>query len=732
MIETSPDHQQPESVLKRHALWLILLLATALRLGYLITYSHLPDWNFLTVDNWYHLNWAQSIADGNLFGDTTYFRAPLYVYCLAALRAVAGSSLWVPRLFGLVIGLLSVYTTYRIGNKLFGRQAGLWAALLHALYPIAIYFESELLLDPLFTLLFELVVYRLLIWFDNTTPRQSLWLGLVIGLAAICRPTALVVVPIALVVWLLRKPLRWKQLAMLFAGMVVVIGPITVRNLAVADDPVLIASQSGINLYIGNNDVADGYSATMPEPYGRNWQISQITYAAEKAKGKTLKPGEVSTYWTSQAIDWITKNPGNFIALYAKKVYAHFLNREISNNRNLHVFFGKVPLLHYNPITFGILIALSIIGLVSLGRWPGRMWLIIAVLIVYVSATSLFFFNSRFRLPIVPILFVMSGMGLTWLFSAAKEHREHLTRLLVPITCGIVGALVSFMPLSSLPAGSSADSLVTEGLARFARGDFAEARDTFAKALAIAPDDPEIRLNLGASWLRLREIDSARTYFIAEMNKFPQRTKVYENIATMAFLDLNIVPAREYINLALKREPYRPVARQIQVRIMAADPHFSNEVLVDTITAALRAVDDSLPVLLEGAVRLIERGDTAQAEQLLLSASAAQPPPVETDDQAFGPASTHTRKAYDREKANAWYLLGYLNGVQGNIEPAIEYSRKAIEARPELVEAYANLTMGLLTAGRLQEADSVLSVAVTRFPSDQRIRDLLNMRKSNP
>ena len=62
-----------------YALWFIIGLALVIRVVYLLQYQQSALWDQLTVDNWYHHNWANSLAEGNLFGDTTYFRAPFYI-----------------------------------------------------------------------------------------------------------------------------------------------------------------------------------------------------------------------------------------------------------------------------------------------------------------------------------------------------------------------------------------------------------------------------------------------------------------------------------------------------------------------------------------------------------------------------------------------------------------------------------------------------------------------------
>ena len=163
---------------------------------YLFLYQSLPDWNMLTVDNLYHHNWAQSIASGNVFGDTTYFRAPFYIYCLAFLYKIFGSGLIVARLFGLALGLLSILMTYLIASKFLKRRTAVLAALIQTFYPIVNYFESELLLDSLFMVLLQIAVYMFLRWKEYRLWEYITGSGIALGLAVVTRPTGLLLLPI--------------------------------------------------------------------------------------------------------------------------------------------------------------------------------------------------------------------------------------------------------------------------------------------------------------------------------------------------------------------------------------------------------------------------------------------------------------------------------------------------------------------------------------------------------
>jgi tetratricopeptide (TPR) repeat protein len=125
--------------------------------------------------------------------------------------------------------------------------------------------------------------------------------------------------------------------------------------------------------------------------------------------------------------------------------------------------------------------------------------------------------------------------------------------------------------------------------------------------------------------------------------------------------------------------------------------------------------DNDLSLLYESALLLGERGHHDLEEELLRRLLAATAPPVETDDGAFEasfPNSTINRR---RHQAKANYQLGYLSGIGGRLEEAVEYSRRAVSLDPELKDAFVNLVTGLHGLGRHQEADSVAAAARDRF-----------------
>ncbi len=713
-----------ESGNRDFSLLIVVAIALAVRLGYLLYYSSLPDWGQLTVDNYYHLHWAQRIVDGDPIGGTTYFRAPLYVWCLSLVITLLGDSLWILRLFGLIIGVCSVAMTYLIARRLFDKKAAIIAGVVHALFPIAIYFDGELLLDPLFTLLMQFAVYRFLIWQDTQTGRNAFLCGLLLGLASITRPTALLFVIAAIGLILVGTGIwrsRIRHAALFALGAFLLVGPVTLRNIVVADDPVLIASQGGINMYIGNNPHADGISAVLPQPFGHNWQMADVAYVAEIKEGRELKPGEVSEYWSRQAVKWMTDHPMDALALYLRKLYFSISNREISNNRDIDAFFGQVSFLRYNPLTFGIILALGATGFLISLRTNRRAALLGWSILLFVLANSAFFVNSRFRLPEIPLLIILSAGAIRWLMT----DRGYGTRTgQFAIAFAVVMALLSYSPVVKFPEGANVGGLASQANYLYGQGDYRSSIAVGRQVLAIDSTFPDANLTVGASYFRLGIGDSAEYFFEREKALHPGRPKAYVNLASYYLVNQDQPGAFEQLNRALLLRPYDQLANTLLLRLVSADSGATVEDVSATIDGALDRTDSNLTLILDAAKVATERRIIPKAESLLVTALDLAPPPVETDDAAFEPTYPYTPDRLNHLRAEAHYLLGYQYGVSGRFAESIVHSRAAVHREPDRAEAYVNLISGFVSMGDLQSADSVLQSALQKFPTNPQLRQI--------
>ena len=74
--------------------------------------------------------------------------------------------------------------------------------------------------------------------------------------------------------------------------------PISAYNRIVGEDWVLIASQAGVNLWIGNNPESDGSTAIVPGTRGGWWEGYHDSIAlAEAEAGRTLSASGVSRHY---------------------------------------------------------------------------------------------------------------------------------------------------------------------------------------------------------------------------------------------------------------------------------------------------------------------------------------------------------------------------------------------------------------------------------------------------
>ena len=709
--------------IKSYPFWAILAVSLIARLVFFLIYLSSPEWNQLLVDSLFHDRWAASLAAGNWLGEEPFFRAPLYIYLLGLLYAIFGHSLLIARIFGHLIGLLSIYMTYRLAQRLFSTRAALLAGLLHALYPIAIYFESELLIESFFTLLIEWLTLSLFRATDHNNWKRYLPVGLIFGLAAITRPVILPLLPV-LILWVFWSKREWKRAAVhsliIVAMAVLVMLPVALRNTLVGHDSTLIASSGGINFYIGNNSAADGLSATMPPPLGASWQLRDIRYLAEKETGRSLKDSQLSDFWYRKGVGWILSHHCEFLKLYIKKLYFCFNNFEVSNNRNLPLFFQSNPVLHSLPLNFALMFSLTGIFLFLTGLrrlFSRQMFFILIFIVSYFLLISLFFINARFRLPVVPLFIIFSGAALAEIWALVNKLKQNWRSLVAAVLIGMVIYSFATSNWYRIDRANLDSGLYNEANYYFAQRDFDKTIELYHQVLKNDPSYPEANLNLGAVFLRKGVGDSAEYYLQREILSFPSSARGYSNLASLYYLRNSLDTAAQYAARAISLTSYLPEAYLVMLRIQAARNDTAD--FRRTLTRARENLGDEPRLLLEAGIIYSQLGMLQLAEEYLKMALVAKPAAAETDDDAFTYGSG-SELPYIR--AQAAYQLGYLYGIQNRLDLSIEMSRQAVAIDSSLVEAYVNLVQGYLLQGKRESAHAIIAAARKKFPNNELIK----------
>ncbi len=521
---------------------LVLTSAAAftLRLVYLLPLRGQALFDEPHRDSIEYVDRARGILAGDFWGRGVYFHsAPLYPYFLALVMGPTGATgLWWVRvvqalLSGLTAGLLAL-----TGRRLFGRAAGVATAALAVLYAPFLFYSGELLEITL--TLFFLALLAWILAREQLAARHLVAAGLCLGLAALGKPNLLILAPVVLVALGFLRPLArparwpWRRGLLFAAGIVVVVAPFTLRNKLVGDDWVLISSNGGINLFIGNNPQATG-GFQVPTAMQYDLEHSSQRVAAE-ALGHAAKPSEASRFWASRAWAFLTERPGQALKLVVRKAGLLIGSYEIPNHFNIYFFRENfAPVLRWPLVWYTLALPFGVLGLVAGLRRGRRSRLAAACLLAIAATVLLFFVTSRYRLPLLIWLLPFAGYGLTLLVTALRERRWRLIGFLLALLLA-TGAL---MHLPLVRAKDFHDDWETLAFYWGRQGDWDRAAFYNQQALRENMRSAAAWQNLGYAYTQrgrdLADWDRAEECFYKAIELDPTLAHAYGNLAFVYF-----------------------------------------------------------------------------------------------------------------------------------------------------------------------------------------------------
>ena len=583
------------------ALGAIVLLGLGLRLSYLREVVASPDYTLPQIDAGYYDYWARGLATGhweipkNLadFADPEirtrpYFRPPAYPYFLAAVYYVSGGSHLAARMAQMALGLVNCVLAYFLGRLIFGRGPGLIAALFMSCYWVFIFFEGELLAPVLLVTLGLSLIYVLSLWSDRLSFRRGLAGGLLLGLSALARANFLLFAPAVLVwSWWLARYRRprcrvgptWLGFAL---GAAVMIAPATIRNCVAGKDCVLISSNAGISMYTGNHEGANGRYSAIPGlrqmGLGDEWtcfDYPRLVRGVESLTGKPMKHSEVSSYFVDRSLAFMRRHPWQTVKLIAIKAALFWGPEEVPNNKPMAEEKAHSATLRYLP-GFALPLSVGLFGLIQffVGRrkrsdehpdvmaatdrqFDIAILIVLFILVCFVSYLP-FFVAGRYRVPVIPFLFLFGAYGVCRvgrLFLSARRRPAIVWLVMLAVLYGI--ASIPLVPpqsneaqwhllrascyrLADKPelvmqecrAAVSADPENAEGHRRLAdmlyrKQDMPGAIEHYAQAVALKPDYMEARYNLATSLLAEDRPDEALVHLNWMAEHYPDLPDVH-------------------------------------------------------------------------------------------------------------------------------------------------------------------------------------------------------------
>jgi Flp pilus assembly protein TadD len=491
---------------------LIFLLALGVRLGLIFSTLRVPVLQVNVGDALLYEQLADRILAGDIgAGDAVFFHSSSgYPYLLALLWAIFGKSILVARLFQALAGTVNVIVVYAIAQRLFGdstragQRRGQVVArisgLLLAVYGYIIFLEQNLLMTAYELLAFDLALLFLLLFLASRRMRHLVGAGTCLGVASLGRPNAwLVAVALALFVIVLTwRSWGWKPLKALAAGAVLLsltfalILPITLRNLRVADDPVLLTCNAGINFWIGNNEQATGtFQVTQDMD---QYLFAASSKLARDASGRQLSASEVSSYWLRRTLDTLVRNPGHAVTIMARKTLLYFNAREIPNHLDFYFLRAHGAWFLWGlPVGFWLVVPLGLGGMILWRRWDSRHWLIFTYLVLYTLMVVGLFVTGRYRAPTIPVLIPFAAWMIFWLFD--RWHRRRWTDLRQAALVLVPAAVLVNWGTMDRPDPAHSWASVAQAEERL--GHDAEAAAALQKAQQLDPSNPHTYNNLG-------------------------------------------------------------------------------------------------------------------------------------------------------------------------------------------------------------------------------------------
>jgi 4-amino-4-deoxy-L-arabinose transferase-like glycosyltransferase len=388
-----------------------------------------------------YLTIARNLLAGNgyseLMGTLDVHQPPM-----VSLLAAAGLALRLPLGWAaaapsqLLLGSLVVLPLYALGSALYGRRAGLLAALLGALYPALavrpLYWGT--MTEPPYVLFILTGVYAAYRCGQTLSSGARPWgwaglLGLACGLGYLTRPEALLFLAMMLaylgIIWLLEGPPRLRRLGRLATASAIATG-----TLALVALPYVLYLHQATGLWM-----LSGKAGTSMDI---SWAFVNRSQAMHDQAAASLDSTGQEIMWLSaeafgvSITDWIAEDPQRFATLVGRNV-----------RDSWDALFG--PAL-FQPWLWG-LIAL---GLFSQPWTRQRLRGELLLLLALAPLTSLWivFIQSRFLVVYLAIGLLWAGAGLGHLTDwAGGTVQAALAGRLSPLRRGLVGA-ASALPVA--------------------------------------------------------------------------------------------------------------------------------------------------------------------------------------------------------------------------------------------------------------------------------------------
>lgn len=410
MIAMDGYHDAPEAWAWRSA-GLLICLGMALRLVWVLAIPVEP-----VSDSAAYLIYAQNLANHGVYGLAPDEPGAYWPVGTAAIAAVTfqvfGESFLGVVLLNLIASALIMLMAFVLGQRWFGTRTGLLACGLVAVWPNLIYFTSILSSELYFI---AMVMGGLWFWEKRASFLSIVLCGLIWGLACYLRPVALLL-PIAMAFAAVPFGVgpgvrRAVQAVATTAIMLAVLLPWTLRNIEVLGEPILVSTNFGPNLWMGNNPDSTGGYMDLPD-----WIADMSETERAQALGDAAK-------------DYILSDPAGFVVntlVKAVKLYDRETIGVAWNQNAIRNLGGEPALLVAKLIASGFWYALLLLSLVGLwqmakaGVWRALFHPATLGVLYFTALHAVIVVEDRYHMPVSGFIAILAGLGVASLYGERR------------------------------------------------------------------------------------------------------------------------------------------------------------------------------------------------------------------------------------------------------------------------------------------------------------------------
>jgi 4-amino-4-deoxy-L-arabinose transferase-like glycosyltransferase len=386
------------------ARWEALLLGLALvaRIGAALAVGN----GFHFADEAIYVDAARRLSQGGGF-DSGYQQVPGYPVFLMLLSVGLPTTVLFLRLCQAAVAALGAILVFGLADRMFGRPIAIGAGLVYALDPLLVIGAGLLYPEAISALVLPAAV--LLAW--QGTDRDSLLrsgqAGALVGVLALLRPVALILpavlvaaVALASAISPLRRLAHIGTLVLMF---LLILAPWTARNYRVYGRLVPVAVAGTHTAPVSTTEVArEGLVVSMAR-----WARYQPHRLVIRVADHFLQ------FWELAPTRLTTDDPAKREALHNQ-----------DSRLEVRPLFPRGLRDQVSAGSFFVELLLALVGIAALVRKrPRPALLMLSVILTWAVGYALFVAKLRYRIPILPLLFVFTGAGAAAVLSFVRGSR---------------------------------------------------------------------------------------------------------------------------------------------------------------------------------------------------------------------------------------------------------------------------------------------------------------------